>query len=164
MNQAELPQPPQPRAWSATKQTCEHVWPRSAERPRQSPADSRHVNNNSDGYRPVCMAALCYKAGPDPSIANLQASTITQRRQLQERKETARKGFASFLNFFFSFSLFRAPPVAYGGSQARSLIGAAAVGLHHSHSNARSQLCLRPTPQVTATWILNPLSEAKDGT
>ena len=40
------------------------------------------------------------------------------------------------------FLLFRAAPTEYGGSQARSLIGAVAAGLHHSHSNARSELCL----------------------
>ena len=38
---------------------------------------------------------------------------------------------------------------AYGGSQAKGLIGSVAAGLHHSHSNARSELHLRPTPQLT---------------
>ena len=37
------------------------------------------------------------------------------------------------------FRFFRAAPAAYGGSQARGLIGAAAAGLHHSHSNIRSK-------------------------
>ena len=56
------------------------------------------------------------------------------------------------LSFFFSFCcLFRAIPVAYGGSQARGRIGAAAAGLHHSHSNTRSKPPLPPTPQFTAT-------------
>ena len=41
--------------------------------------------------------------------------------------------------------------MAYGGSQARGLIGATAVGLHHSHSNARYEQCLQPTPQLTTT-------------
>ena len=36
------------------------------------------------------------------------------------------------------FGFFRAAPMADGGSQARSQIGAVAAGLHHSHSNARS--------------------------
>ena len=40
--------------------------------------------------------------------------------------------------FFLPFCLFRAAPVAYGGSQARGPVGAAAAGLHHSHSNAGS--------------------------
>ena len=45
--------------------------------------------------------------------------------------------------------LFRA--TAYGGSQARVGFGATAAGLHHSHNNARSELCLQHTPQLTAT-------------
>ena len=38
--------------------------------------------------------------------------------------------------FFFFLSFFKAAPVAYGGSQTRDQIGAAATGLHHSHSNS----------------------------
>ena len=53
--------------------------------------------------------------------------------------------------YYYYYCLFRAAPTAYGGSQARGLIGAIAVGLHHSRSNTRSKLCLRPTPQLTAT-------------
>ena len=61
----------------------------------------------------------------------------------------------SFLLFFwiFFFCLFafsRAAPTAYGGSQARCLIGAIATGLCQSHSNAGSELSLQPTPQLTA--------------
>ena len=41
--------------------------------------------------------------------------------------------------FGLVFLLFRATPAAYGSSQARDQIGAAAAGLHHSHSNARSK-------------------------
>jgi len=41
--------------------------------------------------------------------------------------------------------------VAYGGSQARGLIRAVAAGLRHSHSNAGSEPCLRPTPWLRAT-------------
>ena len=67
--------------------------------------------------------------------------------------------------------------MAYGGSQARGLFRAVATGLHqshsnegsncvcdlhHSHSNARSELHLRPTPQLRATPVLNPLSEVRD--
>ena len=37
-----------------------------------------------------------------------------------------------------------AVPMAYGGFQARGPIGAAVAGLHHSHSNAWSELHLRP--------------------
>ena len=66
--------------------------------------------------------------------------------------------------FYFIFCLFRATLMAHGGSQARGRIGATAAGLHHSHSNARSEPHLRPIPQLTATRILNPLSEARDRT
>ena len=48
--------------------------------------------------------------------------------------------FSTF-NFYFIFLLFlfRATPMAYGGSQARGPIGAAAAKLHHSHHHARSE-------------------------
>ena len=52
--------------------------------------------------------------------------------------------------FFGLFCLFRATPVAYGGSQARGRIGAIAGGLHYSHSNAGSKPFLGPVPQLTA--------------
>ena len=55
----------------------------------------------------------------------------------------------SFFWFLF-FCLFRATAVAYGGSQARGLIGAVAAGLLKSHSNAISKLRLQLTPQITA--------------
>ena len=50
-----------------------------------------------------------------------------------------------FLSFFPSFFLslfflaFRAAHIAYGCSQVRDRIGTTAAGLHHSHSNARSE-------------------------
>ena len=52
---------------------------------------------------------------------------------------------------FYSICLLGAAPKVYGGSQARGLIGTAAAGLHHSHSNTGSKLRLRPTPQLRAT-------------
>ena len=65
-------------------------------------------------------------------------------------------------SFFFFF--FLAAPGAYGGSQARSWIGATAAGLHHSHSNIRSEPPLQPTPQLMAMLDPNSLSEARDQT
>ena len=69
--------------------------------------------------------------------------------------------FMDFLFLIFSFKFifikfflggcFRAVLSAYGGSQARGLIGATAAGLHHSHGNMESEPHLRPTPQLTAT-------------
>ena len=63
----------------------------------------------------------------------------------------------SFLSFFFFLSIFGAALMAYEGSQARGSIGAAAADLRHSHSHTRSELRLRPTPQLTACRILYPL-------
>ena len=40
--------------------------------------------------------------------------------------------------------------MAYGGSQARGLIGAIAASLHQSHSNTSSEPHLRLTPQLMA--------------
>ena len=51
-----------------------------------------------------------------------------------------------FFDFFF---LFRAKPMVFGTSQVRGQLWAAAAV--HSHSTARSELCLQPTPQLTAT-------------
>ena len=67
--------------------------------------------------------------------------------------------FDFFVCLFFVFCLFRA---AYGGPQAKGLIGAAAAGLRQSHSNTRSKPRLWPTPQQHR--ILSPLSEARDQT
>ena len=58
--------------------------------------------------------------------------------------------FCFFFFFFFFFpGLFRAALKAYGGSWARSLIGAVAAGLRHSHVISEPRLW--PTPQLTAT-------------
>ena len=51
---------------------------------------------------------------------------------------------------------------AYGSSQARGQIRAAAAG--HSHSYAGFEPCLQPSPQLTASGILSPLSEARERT
>ena len=55
---------------------------------------------------------------------------------------------------FIYLLLFRATPAAYGSSQARGLIGATAAGLHHNHSNMRSEPRLRSTSQLMA--MLDP--------
>ena len=64
---------------------------------------------------------------------------------------------ASYLEKKKNFHLFAiswAAPVAYGGPQARGLIGAVATGLCQSHSNAGSELRLQPTLQLMATLDL----------
>ena len=59
-----------------------------------------------------------------------------------------------------SFHFFRVTPEADGGSQARGPIGAAAAaGLHHSHTNTRSE------PRLPSILQLQPtLSGARDRT
>ena len=59
-----------------------------------------------------------------------------------------------FSFFFFFFFFFRSAPAPCGSSQARGRLGAAAAGLHHSHSYHSSWQC----------QILNPLNKAKDRT
>ena len=49
---------------------------------------------------------------------------------------------------FFSFT---AAPAAYGSSQVRGWIRAAAKGQCHSHGNTGSKMHLQPTPQLAAT-------------
>ena len=69
-----------------------------------------------------------------------------------------------FVCLFVCFCLFRVAPTAYGSSQVRGRIRATAASLHHSYSNTGSKPRLRPTPQLMATLIHNPLSEARDRT
>ena len=53
------------------------------------------------------------------------------------------KSSAPLLAFFWGWEgFFSGHTVAYGSYQARGQTRAAAAGLYHSHSNARSELCL----------------------
>ena len=79
---------------------------------------------------------------------------------ITHRKST---GFTSFI-FFLSFCIFRAAHMAYGGSQARGLIGAVAAGLHHSHSGSDSSRVCNLHHSSWQRRILNPLSKVKDWT
>ena len=54
-----------------------------------------------------------------------------------------------FYNFCFLFFVFVCLGFFQGCTHGE--IGAVAAGLHHSHSNIGSELCLWPTPQLTAT-------------
>ena len=55
-----------------------------------------------------------------------------------------------FIYLFIILSFSRAAHMAYGGSQARGLMGPVDASLCHSHSNAGSKPCMQPTPQLTA--------------
>ena len=65
----------------------------------------------------------------------------------------------SFTPLFF---FLRAALVAYGSSQTRGRITDTAAGLHHSHSNARSEPHYNLYHSSWQCWSLNPLSEARD--
>ena len=65
---------------------------------------------------------------------------------LEDRKQSATVERYSLIFFFFM-----AAPAACRSAQARGPTGAAAAGLRYSHSNARSELHLRPTLQLLAT-------------
>ena len=71
------------------------------------------------------------------------------------------KRISAIVSFFLY--VFRAAPAAHGSSQARGHIGAVATGLHHSHSNARSEPSLRSayTTAHSNAGLFNPLSEAR---
>ena len=58
------------------------------------------------------------------------------------------------INFYF-FILSFVLLVAYGGSQAESNQNSFA-GLRQGHSNARSEPCLQPSPQLTTTLDPQP--------
>ena len=64
----------------------------------------------------------------------------------------------------FYFIFFKAAPAAYGNSQARGQIRAAAASLYHNPTNAESELCLQTTSQIMVTPDLNPLGKARDQT
>ena len=53
--------------------------------------------------------------------------------------------------YCYYYYIFRVASAAFGSSQARDQIRATAANLCHSHSNARSELRLQPTAQLTAT-------------
>ena len=51
--------------------------------------------------------------------------------------------------------------MAHGGSRASGLVRATAASLHQSHSNARSEPRLRPTPQVMAMPNPSPIDQGQ---
>ena len=106
---------------------------------------------------------MCPVSGPH-SISGSQNSFITKAKNCNSSFEhtTTMLLVQSNLFFFFFFWLFRATPAAYGSSQARGQIGAAAAG--HSHSNPRSEPHLRRKHNSWQHQILNPGSKPRDRT
>ena len=57
------------------------------------------------------------------------------------------------LSLFLNFLFFRAKPVAYGSSQAKDQIRAAAAGLHHRHAGSLTHWA-GPGIKPLSSWIL----------
>ena len=84
-----------------------------------------------------------FSAGCEDSGRGNKGRKILTSVHLQEGKGESEEAklLLNEVGFFF-FCLFTATPAAYGGSQARGLIGATAAGLYHGHSNTGSEPCL----------------------
>ena len=80
---------------------------------------------------------------------------ITQQHNLNIFKGKIHHNFYLFIYF----CLFGATPLAHGGSQARSQIGAIAASLRHTHSNAGSEQYLQPTPLSKARDLTHMLMD-----
>ena len=65
--------------------------------------------------------------------------------------------------FFFVCLFYRhiSIPMVYIGGDAFFVVIFTAAGLHHSHSNTGSKLCLQPTPQLTATIDPSPTMQGQ---
>ena len=82
--------------------------------------------------------------------------------QAEALRGTTSAIFSFFFLFFFFFCLLRLHLQHMEVPRQGGRIRATAGSLHYSHSNARSELRLRPTPRQC--WILNPWSEDGDQT
>ena len=83
---------------------------------------------------------------------------LTQYMATNHLKKLALK--TRFPLFFFFFWLLYTVPTAYGTFQGMGQIRAATDSLHHSHSNARSELRLQHKPQLTQCSILITMIKA----
>ena len=99
-------------------------------------------------WRRAVAAALIRPLAWEPPYATGAAQRNSKKPKSQKKKRKLFKWVTETgtsqllgphcLSVLFIYLLFTAAPVAYGGSQARGPMGAAATGLHHSHSNAGS--------------------------
>ena len=72
-------------------------------------------------------------------------------------------GIKRIFSFFF-FAISRAASMAYGGSQARGVIGAVATCLHQNHSNRDPSRVCNLHHSSRQRGIPKPLSKARDRT
>ena len=112
----------------------------------------------AQGYLLQNLDSLCFlTSGPQPSphATHERGSSHATLLPLVDHHSTVTLFLFIYFFYFFYFFVFLlflwAASAAYGGSQARGPIRAAATGLCQSHRNAGSELRLQPTPQLTAT-------------
>ena len=99
---------------------------------------------------------LCFQLRPWPNPREGKKSRF---RICYWRDAKRKTEFSLFFVFFF-----RVTPVAYGGSQARGLIGATPAALCHTHSNADPSPVCYLHHSLQQCQILNLLREARDQT
>ena len=110
------------------------------------------------------MAWVAAVVGVQSLAWELPYAIGTVQKQTNKQKLFSVLIFLNFLLFLLInlFLLFKAAPAADGCSQARGPIGATTAGLHHSHSNARCEPHLRPTPQLMATLDPQPTKQGQE--
>ena len=97
----------------------------------------RIQNCHCSGSGGCCSAGLI--PGLGTSICCRRGQKNKQTNKQKKPPETV-KGCVHYTHeLFFFFCFFRATLMAYGSSQARGQIRAAAAGLHHNHSNVGSE-------------------------
>ena len=118
--------------------TQKHFWeapssPQRLTRGQGRQGDGTQVPNQLQYQQ--CFLFLLYAVTLQMKAAFKQFLNNDKKKKTFNKKEKQQNnGFFLFVCFFF-----RAVAEAYGGSQARSRIRAAAASLHHSHSNTRSE-------------------------
>ena len=117
--------------------------PRWGQRQRLVPREAKKCQD-----RPIEKGV---KGGPPPEPTG-SVDLLTPQLQTSKLQKHERINFYFFFGTFVClFLLFKATLMTYGSSQARGWIRAVAASLRHSQSQVRSEPCLRPTPQLTAT-------------
>ena len=108
-----------------------------------------HSQDGWDGWTDFWNSELPIKPIQPLKFTLLQGSSFYSTSSLDISKNAH-----CFIFIFYFFSL-RATPEAHGSSQAKGWIGAAAAGLHHSHSNAGSLTSWAgPGIEPASSWIL----------
>ena len=82
----------------------------------------------------------------------------------KKKKEPQNEGIFPPVKSKFFFVFFRVAPATYGGSQARGQTGAVATGLCHNIAMLGLSCICDLQHSSWQRQILNPLSEARDGT